>query len=139
MTIYYDAISEALGLRPIQELVPDYVEDVSIPDDAQYTHKGCLNPFFGKKHDDETREIIKEARRNQKSSGWKWSEDSRRRASESRFGIPKTKESNDKRSKTMSNIPKPIEECPYCGKTGGAPQMRQWHFDKCKRRSAICV
>ena len=30
--------------------------------------------------------------------------------------------------------PKPKLECPYCGKTGGAPQMKQWHFDNCKAK-----
>lgn len=23
-------------------------------------------------------------------------------------------------------------ECPYCNKIGSYPQMKQWHFDKCK-------
>ena len=25
-----------------------------------------------------------------------------------------------------------IVECPHCGKQGGKPNMRRWHFDKCK-------
>lgn len=30
--------------------------------------------------------------------------------------------------------PKPILQCPHCGKEGGAPQMKQWHFDSCKSK-----
>ena len=29
---------------------------------------------------------------------------------------------------------KPILQCPHCGKEGGAPQMKQWHFDYCKSK-----
>jgi hypothetical protein len=28
--------------------------------------------------------------------------------------------------------PKPKVECPYCNKIGGLPQMKQYHFEKCK-------
>ena len=28
--------------------------------------------------------------------------------------------------------PKPKVECPHCNKIGGLPQMKQYHFDKCK-------
>ena len=40
MTIYYDSISEALGLRPIKELVPEYEEEILIPEDAYIQMKG---------------------------------------------------------------------------------------------------
>ena len=29
---------------------------------------------------------------------------------------------------------RPTLTCPHCNKTGGHPQMKQWHFDKCKHR-----
>jgi hypothetical protein len=38
MSIYYDPICEALGIRPIKELIPDYVEDNSLPEDATHNH-----------------------------------------------------------------------------------------------------
>jgi hypothetical protein len=41
-------------------------------------------------------------------------------------------ESNLKRSKSMSGRAKPIIQCPHCGKKGGEPQMKQWHFNNCK-------
>jgi len=32
--------------------------------------------------------------------------------------------------------PKPILTCPHCNTAGGAPQMKQWHFNNCKRKAA---
>ena len=43
-----------------------------------------------------------------------------------------TQEANKKRSESMKGRKKQIIECPHCNKTGGEPQMKQWHFDKCK-------
>jgi len=45
-----------------------------------------------------------------------------------------TPEANEKRSKSMIGKPKQIIECPHCNKTGGLPQMKQWHFDNCKEK-----
>ena len=53
---------------------------------------------------------------------------------------PQTAESNAKRSASLmgrkipsiTGVPQPKETCPHCGKVGGRPQMKQWHFDKCK-------
>ena len=40
---------------------------------------------------------------------------------------------NNRQTKIGKNkVPKPIIECPHCNKTGGLPQMKQWHFDNCK-------
>lgn len=45
---------------------------------------------------------------------------------------------SDEHKQKISNAnkgkPKPKLECPHCGKTGGAPQMKQWHFDNCKAK-----
>lgn len=48
-------------------------------------------------------------------------------------GIPATLESNLKRKAKQSNIPKPVVECPHCGKTGGQPAMIRHHFNNCKQ------
>jgi|TARA_B110000879_G_scaffold52054_1_gene73923 hypothetical protein len=77
---------------------------------------------------------LREARKKQHNSGWNWSEESRKAKSEAVKGIPRPKESNAKTSKAMSGIAKPKVKCPHCGKEGGAPQMRQWHFDNCKNK-----
>ena len=53
---------------------------------------------------------------------------------------PQTPESNAKRSATLmgrvvpsiTGVPKEIVTCPNCNKSGGRPQMYQWHFDRCK-------
>jgi hypothetical protein len=84
---------------------------------------------------EEHKRKIREARKFQKSSGWKWSrEESRQNLSERMKRLPRTEESNKKRSETMSGVSKPKIECPHCGKLGGRPQMMQWHFDNCKRK-----
>jgi len=31
-----------------------------------------------------------------------------------------------------SKEPKELVKCPYCGKEGGKPSMKRWHFDNCK-------
>jgi hypothetical protein len=43
-----------------------------------------------------------------------------------------TPEANEKRKQALTGKQKPVIICPYCGKSGGAPQMKQWHFDNCK-------
>ena len=90
--------------------------------------------WTGRKHTKEAKEKIREARKKQNSSGWTWSEESRKAKSEAMTGTTQSKESNAKRSKAMSGIAKPKVKCPHCGKEGGAPQMRQWHFDNCKMK-----
>ena len=57
-----------------------------------------------------------------------------------RSGMTNTAESNAKRSQSLMGIkrpnlkgvPKPQLTCPHCNKTGGKPQMIQYHFDQCK-------
>lgn len=83
---------------------------------------------------EESKEKLREARKKQNSSGWNWSKESRKAKSEAMIGNIQSKESNAKRRKTMSGIAKPKVKCPHCGKEGGAPQMRQWHFDNCKMK-----
>ena len=63
MSIYYDSISEALGLRPIKELVPDYEENISIPEDSVSDVNGEFNPFYGFTHTEETKQILKQKRK----------------------------------------------------------------------------
>ena len=55
-----------------------------------------------------------------------------------------TEESNRKRSATQKGVPKGPSKikgiakdeitCPHCGKTGGKPAMKRWHFDNCNHK-----
>lgn len=45
-----------------------------------------------------------------------------------------TPEANQRRSQSLTGKQKPVIICPQCGKSGGAPQMKQWHFDNCKEK-----
>lgn len=98
--------------------------------------------WTGRKHTEETKNKIKEARNKQKVT-----DNTRKKISESLKGRKitwntnsTTKEANEKRSKTMSGIAKPKVKCPHCNKEGGGPQMKQWHFDNCKKKRALkCV
>lgn len=115
MTIYNDPICEALGLRPIQELVPDYVEDNSIPEDAQLTMSGELNPFFGKTHDKETRELLRKLRTGKSLSqetkdkisislmGRVFSEETRKKLSDALTGIKKSAEHIENHRQSLIN------------------------------------
>ena len=47
------------------------------------------------------------------------SDETKRKMSEAKIGKPKRK-----------------IKCPHCGKIGGEPQMKQWHFNKCKLKKA---
>ncbi len=45
---------------------------------------------------------------------------------------PQSPETCAKKSAAKKGKPRPLATCPHCLKTGGSPQMKQWHFDKCK-------
>ena len=84
------------------------------------------------------------------ASGYKHSEEVRKNISSMQKGN-KNGSGNKGRKRTFANkerwllnlssaksgIPKPIIKCPHCEKTGGVPQMKQWHFDRCKRLNII--
>jgi hypothetical protein len=93
--------------------------------------------WTGKKHTEAAKEKIKKSRQTQVIT-----EKTRQKMSASRKGKKiswdlknTTDEANLKRSLTMSGISKPKVICPHCKKVGGAPQMKQWHFDNCKDKT----
>ena len=51
-------------------------------------------------------------------------------------GKPKPYVSEARKGKPTGRkgIPLMKTTCPHCGKEGGIPQMKQWHFDNCKRK-----
>ena len=90
----------------------------------------------GWKHTEEAKDKIRKARSKQVTT-----EETRKKMSATRKGRKitwdlksNTKEANEKRSKAIAGRPKPKVVCPHCKKEGGYPQMKQWHFDNCKKR-----
>lgn len=82
-------------------------------------YHGENNPFFGKKHSDDTIEKIRKG-----NIGRKESQDTRRKKSEARMG-----ELNP-----MFGIKRPTVKCPHCEKEGIKGNMKRWHFDNCKMK-----
>lgn len=82
----------------------------------QTEFKSGMTPWnkdkIGLQHTQETRSKIRIARSKQK--------------------IIHSEETKRKIGQTLSGKSKPIATCPNCGKKGGLPQLKQWHFDKCK-------
>jgi group I intron endonuclease len=72
------------------------------------------------------------------------SESNKKRISDTLTGRTLSEETRNKMSKSkkgiqfseqhLANLRKPRKKltCPHCKKEGGAAQMQQWHFDKCK-------
>jgi len=60
MSIYYDQISAALGLRNLFEVYPDLnpEEYYKLPEDAVLVMSGELNPFYGMEHTPEAKAKI---------------------------------------------------------------------------------
>ena len=90
--------------------------------------------WLGKKHTEESKQKIRDKRANQICT-----EQTRQKMSATRKGRKITwnlnnasPEANKKRKEKMTGIPKQKLTCPHCNKVGGAPTMKQWHFDKCK-------
>lgn len=94
--------------------------------------------WTGRKHTEETKRKIREARAKQITT-----EETKQKMSSSRKGrvfphmkLPCSPESNLKRSATLKGRPTPEYICPHCGKEGKSSAMKRWHFDKCKEKPA---
>ena len=76
-------------------------------------NSGSKNPFFNKKHSDESKKLISLG-----GTGLKRTDETRKNLSASKMGEknPATK----------------VVTCPHCGKTGKAGGMLKHHFDHCK-------
>tara|TARA_R110000868_G_scaffold119343_5_gene316160 strand:- start:42 stop:611 length:570 start_codon:yes stop_codon:yes gene_type:complete len=78
----------------------------------------------GMKHSEETKQKISNI-----NLGKKLSSETCRKMSIAKKGIVFTEEH-------LKNLRKPRRTliCPHCKREGGAAQMQQWHFDKCKNK-----
>lgn len=81
----------------------------------QQKHAGSKNPFFNKKHTEESKKLISLGGR-----GLKRSKQTRKNLSLSKMG--------EKNPATITVT------CPYCKKTGKAGGMRKHHFSHCKSK-----
>jgi hypothetical protein len=87
------------------------------------THKSML----GKKQSDFQKERASETHKNKIVS-----EETKIKISISKKGKKMSEEAKKNISNAKKGIPKPKIECPHCGKIGGTPQMKRYHFDNCK-------
>jgi hypothetical protein len=79
-------------------------------------HAGEGNPFFGRKHTEESKKKISEG-----GKGIKKSEEAKKRISEAKKGD--------------LNPGRQIVTCPHCSKTGRSGGMRKHHFSHCKQKT----
>jgi hypothetical protein len=103
---------------------------------------GSKNPFFGKKHTTETKNIMKEKR-----TGHKWTQEQKRNLSETRkkqFGnkrpeylicIAHSEQTKEKIRQSAINRQK--VECPHCSIKCAPHTAKRWHFDNCKQKTEI--
>lgn len=109
---------------------------------------GDKHPMYGKKHTEEARKKIKEARAKQIMKPM--SEETRKKISLANKGKPISEnlrlaviESNKRRTgikrkgSGCKGVKQKLVTCPYCGKTGGISAMKQHHFDNCKHIRGI--
>ena len=97
---------------------PETKERISAANKGKRTGKD--NGFFGKSHSPETIEYLREI-----NTG----------PNHPRYGVPRSDEVKNKISKGRKGIPQPKLTCPHCGLTGGARNMKVYHFDNCKTLS----
>lgn len=91
---------------------------------SEETKQKISKAHRGKIVSQETRQRISEVNR-----GKKLSEETCRRMSIAKKGVVFT-------DQHLANLKKPRKRiiCPHCKKEGGAAQMKQWHFDRCKNK-----
>ena len=95
--------------------------------------KGELNPFFGRRHRDETIIRLSEAHQ-----GFRHSEETKRLMSESRRGHANPRHGvlipEDQKARQVSSLKaRPLLVCPHCGKSANEGNARRWHFNNCRR------
>jgi len=86
------------------------------------SHRGEKNPFYGKKHTQESIEKIRKAStgKNNPMYGKQHSDEVKQKISQINKGKKRVKVT-----------------CPHCGKVGGGPGMKMYHFDNCKVSKSI--
>lgn len=97
--------------------------------------KGKDHHYFGKTRSVEDREKISKSRKGKGLGHCRpHTQETKEKIKKARASQIITVEHRKKISESNKGKSKPKLTCPYCGTIGGAPQMKQWHFDKCKLR-----
>ncbi len=90
-----------------------------------------LDGSFG--HSQETREKMSIAKIGKKRG--ETSDEVRGKISKALTGRKRNDFSQDHKDKIRDSVLKrPIVVCPYCKKTGKIAQMKQWHFERCRKK-----
>lgn len=97
-------------------------------------------PRTGKKHSEESKKKMSIARLGKKFDPEKLklrkprvvTEETRKKLSASLTGRIFSEESRQKSSLTQKGRPAERVECPHCGKIGGKPIMKRYHFNNCR-------
>tara|TARA_R110000851_G_C12824488_1_gene539974 strand:- start:11 stop:655 length:645 start_codon:yes stop_codon:yes gene_type:complete len=97
--------------------------------------KRYLQPVrFNFKHSEKTKQLLSELQKGKSSwnKGKSMPDDTKQKIKIAREKQIITDETKRKISEANKGKKKPKATCPHCGKSGGLPQMIQWHFDNCK-------
>ena len=132
----YCPLSKALGIEYIPSEHSSYSPSQKEFDPSYMGNCGIFNAFYGKKHTEETKQVIREKRKLQVI---KHTERSKKLLSESLKGHYVSEETKQKmrgkrKSYSSKGKPKRTTACPHCGKIGAIAMMKRWHFDNCKEK-----
>lgn len=94
---------------------------------------GDRNPFYGRRHSDETIRRLSDAHR-----GFNHSEETKRAMSESRRGPANPRHGvsvpEEQKARQIASLKaRPLLSCPHCGKSSNEGNARRWHFSNCRR------
>lgn len=153
MYIYTDPICDALGIRPISQVCPDFDPyNMELPDDAKLSHwtqtgfqwkletHGPMKDYHPQtwKGDNRTNSQKEAARKHSERwhlfgktptpKGGTMSEEHKKALRVPRPGAGK----HNGHVKGENHFAKKILTCPHCGKQGGGGAIKRWHFDNCK-------
>ena len=138
-----------------------FVRDISGENNPNYGNTGEKSALWGRTHSEESkrkmsdaqkgrvfteehkqamrkpkseegRKAIAEAQRAKLDAGWRPSEESNLKRSQTLKGRVITDDHAAKISAALSGKPKKKVTCPHCNKEGGTGLMHRWHFDNCR-------
>ena len=153
----YCPISEALGIPYTPTEDSSYNPNEIAFDPSWMGNKGPFNPMYGKKHTEETKELIRQTRLGKSSwnKGKSFGPETRQKMSEKKQGYtpwnkgkknvqvawnkglktgPMSEETKKKKSHPLTNKREQVT-CPHCQTVGDISAMKRWHFDRCRKRS----